>query len=103
MYLDMNEMLEICNRYGIDVIDKNHPEYYKDEDFSMADIMKEPYVHIINEESIFSGTLEISISIEDDYVYCDNDTDFTCSISKDLEYSNVFSIIDKDNEIKKAA
>lgn len=38
----MNEMLEICNRYEIDVIDKNHPEYYKDEDFSMADIMKEP-------------------------------------------------------------
>lgn len=104
MYFNENEMLEICKRYGIDVIDKNDPNYYTDEDFSMLDIMNEPYVHTISEKNIYSGTMEISIAFEDDLGFCNNsDASYTCSISRDLDYNKFSSVIDRNNEINKAA
>lgn len=104
MYFNENEMLEICKRYGIEVIDKNNPDYYQDENISMTDIMNEPYIHTILEKNIFSSTLEIAVAFEDDSGFCNNsDASFTCSISRDVDYNNVSSVIDKDNGINKAA
>lgn len=104
MYFNENEMMNICKRYGIEIMDKNDPDYYTDEDFSMLDIMKEPYIHTISEKNIFSGTMEITVTFEDDLGFCNHsDESYTCSVSKDFDYNNVCSVIDRNNGINKAA
>lgn len=45
MLFNEKEMLELCKRYDIEVMNIDDKDYYKDTEFSMSDIMKEPYVH----------------------------------------------------------
>lgn len=104
LYFDEKEMFEICERYGIEIIDKNDSDYYTDEDFSMLDIMKEPYIHTVVEKNIFSKTMEIAVTFQDDLGFCGHDDiSYTCSVSRDLDYNNVSSVIDKNTVMNKAA
>lgn len=48
----LKEMRDLCKRYDIKIIDSNNDNYNKDIDFSMKDIMNEPYIEI-KEERIF--------------------------------------------------
>lgn len=47
MLYNEKEMYELCKRYGIEVINSDNKDYYKDIEFSMKDIMNEPYVHTV--------------------------------------------------------
>lgn len=46
MLYDEAEVLEICNKYGIETVEKKgyplHQDKEMDENFSIADIMREP-------------------------------------------------------------
>lgn len=65
MLFNEKEMLELCKRYDIEVMNNDDKDYYKDTEFSMSDIMKEPYVHTAVEKCIASQSIEIPIIIEE--------------------------------------
>lgn len=49
----LKEMRDLCKRYNIKIIDSNNDDYNKDIDFSMKDIMNEPYIDIISKNGKF--------------------------------------------------
>lgn len=49
----LKEMRDLCKRYDIKIIDSNNDDYNKDIDFSMKDIMNEPYIDIISKNGKF--------------------------------------------------
>lgn len=102
MLYNEKEMYELCKRYGIEVINSDDKDYYKDIEFSMKDIMNEPYVHTVVEKCIISETMEIPITIEDDF-FIDNNKNRTCQVIKDDSYGDLISIVDSSTTINKAA
>lgn len=68
MLFDEKEMLDICKKYGIDVVEKkgyplcNGQEM--DESFSVRDIMNDTYHASINKKTIYSEIMEVRISID---------------------------------------
>jgi hypothetical protein len=46
----LKEMRDLCKRYNIKIIDSNNDDYNNDIDFSMKDIMNEPYIDIISKK-----------------------------------------------------
>lgn len=100
MLFNEKEMLELCKRYDIEVMNNDDKDYYKDTEFSMSDIMKEPYVHTAVEKCIVSQSIEIPIIIEDDF---DNEKDFTCQVIKEKYYDDLVSVVDSNTVIYKAA
>lgn len=102
MLYNEKEMYELCKQYGIEVINSDDKDYYKDIEFSMKDIMNEPYIHTVVEKCIISETMEIPIAIEDDF-FVDNNKTRTCQIIKDDFYDDLISIVDSSTTINKAA
>ena len=80
MLFNEKEMLKVCRKYGIDVVEKDgYPLYDEqeiDENFSICDIMNDSCNVGINEKIIYSEVLEINIGIDfesNDYANCSSD------------------------------
>lgn len=102
MLYNEKKMYELCKRYDIEVISSGNKDYYKDIEFSIKDIMNEPYVHTVVEKCITSESMEIPIAMENDF-FIDNNKARTCQVTKDDFYNDLISSIDSDTTIKKAA
>lgn len=102
MLYDEKEMYELCKRYNIEVISSDDKDYYKDSEFSMKDIMNEPYIHTVVEKCIISESMDIPIAMENDF-FLDNNKKCTCQVIKDDFYDDLISVVDSDTTIKKAA
>ena len=50
MLFNEKEMRELCKRYDIEIINGDDKDYYNDTEFSMNDIMDEPYIHPVIEK-----------------------------------------------------
>ena len=105
MLFNEKEMLELCERYGIDVIDRNNEEYYENIDFSMKDIMQEPYIHTIVEKCVFSTSISIDTTLiaENDLEFCNDNENNTCSIIREKHYDDLISVVGNNSVINKAA
>lgn len=102
MLFNEKEMYELCKRYGIEIINSDDKNYYKDIEFSMNDIMNEPYTHNIVKECVISESMEISIVKENDF-YLNDKEDYTCQVVKENYYDNLISSVDSNTVINKAA
>ena len=102
MLYNEKEMLELCKRYNIEVINSNDKDYYKDFEFSMKDIMNEPYTHIVVEKCVASESMKIPITMETDFFF-DNNRDCNCQVIKDDSYNDLISTVNSDTVIMKAA
>lgn len=102
MLFNEKEMYELCKRYNIEIINSDDKDYYKDVEFSMSDIMCEPYIHTVVEKCIASETMEISITRENDF-YFDDKKDCTCQVIRENHYDDLVSVVDSNSAINKAA
>lgn len=113
MYFDENEMLEICKKYGIDVIEKegyplcNGREL--NDSFSIRDIMNDICNIAVNMKTIYTETLDLKVSIgheDNGYTNCSlNNLEKTCYIKRDNDghCDSEKSLILNDNNISIAA
>ena len=81
MLFNEKEMLKVCRKYGIDVVEKDGYPLYNgqeiDESFSIRDIMNDSCNTGINEKIIYSEVLEINVNINfesNDYANCSSDS-----------------------------
>lgn len=102
MLFDEKEMRELCKRYDIEIINSDDKDYYKDIEFSMKDIMDEPYIHTVVEKCVVSESMEIPIAMENDF-YFDDKKDCTCQVIKEKYYDELVSVVDSNTVINKAA
>ena len=84
MLFNEKEMRELCKRYNIEIINSDDKDYYKDIEFSMNDIMNEPYIYTVVEKCVVSESIEISIAKENDFYFNDK-KDCTCQVVKKKE------------------
>ena len=67
MLFNEKEMLNICKKYGIDVVEKEGYPLYDgdemDESFSMDDIMNDTYNITMSTKIIYSNTIELELPI----------------------------------------
>lgn len=107
------EMLKVCRKYGIDVVEKDGYPLYNgqemDESFSISDIMNDSCNIGINEQVIFSEALEINVDIDfesNDYVNCsldDLDKLYFIEADNDERYKGIRSLVLDSNNISIAA
>ncbi|UMY98851.1 hypothetical protein H8S51_011035 [Roseburia rectibacter] len=102
MLYNENETRELCKRYDIEIINSDDKDYYKDIEFSMNDIMNEPYIHTVVEKCIVSESMKIPIAMENDF-FVDNKNDYYCRVAKEDYYDCLMSVVDSDTVINKAA
>lgn len=102
MLFNEKEMYELCKRYDIEIINSDDQDYYKDIEFSMSDIMNEPYIHTVVEKSFAFEPMKIPISMENDF-FVDNKNNHVCQVVKEDYYDCLVSIVDSDTVINKAA
>lgn len=76
MIFDEKEMLEVCQKYGIDVVEKKGYPLYDgiemDENFSMNNIMHDTYSIGIDGKTIYSETLELEMPVIFEHIDIDN-------------------------------
>lgn len=102
MLFNEKEMRELCKRYDIEIINSDDEDYYKDIEFSMNDIMNEPYIHTVVEKCIVSESMKIPIVVENDPFF-DNNKDCICQVIKEDYYDHLISTVDSNTVINKAA
>ena len=98
MLFNEQEMLEVCKKYGIDVVEKDGYPLFKneemDDDFSMYNIMHDSCGIDIQEKTLYSKTMNLKIPIEfegNDFINCStNSIDNPCFIG-----------VNKDNDSDK--
>lgn len=113
MLFNEKEMLDICKKYGIDVVEKKGYPLFNgkemDENFSMCEIMNNACCEAVNKKIIYSETLEIQVSIDfegNDYTNCSlNSLDKPYFIKTDNSEQNrgVKSLMVNNNNISIAA
>lgn len=108
MLFNEKEMLDICEKYGIDVVEKDGYPLYNGEDlspdFAISELMHESYKTIIQEKTIFAQSIEMKLSLNEDFCcYINMENCMFCSVKRDDSFENVTSSIEYDNENKKAA
>lgn len=113
MIFNEKEMIEVCQKYGIDIIEKEGYPLYDgnemNETFSMEDIMHDTYTISIDEKTIYSKTLELKVSVifeRNDLINCytnDADKPHFINLDNDEHYKNVRSSMTSNNNISLAA
>ena len=101
MLFNEKEMRELCKRYDIEIINGDDKDYYNDTEFSMNDIMNEPYIHPVIEKCIVSESMKIVITPEDDF-FINDKNDCNCQVVKEDYYDCLVSV-DSNSIINKAA
>lgn len=107
MLFNEKEMLKVCRKYGIDVVEKDGYPLYNgqeiDESFSICDIMNESCNASLTEKIIYSEVLEINVDIDfesNDYANCFLDSlDKLCIIAteKNERYEGIGSLMLNNN------
>lgn len=69
MLFNEKEMRELCKRYDIEISDGNDKDYYNDTEFSMNDIMNEPYIHPVIEKMNQEIQQDNNKNVEDWYLW----------------------------------
>ena len=113
MLFDENEMLEVCKKHGIDIVEKDgYPLYNGDEmnaDFSIYDIMHDTCNIAVSEKTIYSGMMQLDMSVNfevDEYInYSLNYLNELCfvNVNKDERCRKVESSIPDNNMISISA
>lgn len=113
MIFNEKEMLEVCQKYGIGIIEKEGGPLYDgqemDDNFSMYDIMHDTYSIVIDEKTLYSQTLELKMPVifeSNDLINCfmnDADKPHFINVDKDDYYKSVKSSVTSSNDISFAA
>ncbi len=73
-------------------------------DFSISELMHEPYESVVQEKTIYSDSMNLKMFLHAEY-YCDNvniDSDY-CNVRKDDYYRKTISAINSTGENEIAA
>lgn len=98
MIFNEKEMLEVCQKYGIDVVEKKGYPLYDgiemDENFSMNNIMHDTYSIGIDGKTIYSETLELEMPVIFEHIDINN-----CFVNNNLDKPHF--ILVENNEYNK--
>ena len=112
MLFDEKEMLELCKKYDIPVVENNGVPLFENEEmteeFLISEIMNEPYVSYNSNINISSKKYSLNIplisSSKSKTEMIDNASELKyCSVRKDKYYNNCTSTINKKSKNAVAA
>ena len=109
MLFNEKEMLELCKKHSIDVVEKEgYPLFNGIElspDLSISELLNNPHCTTIEEKTLYSKSAKISINFNSNIIIenTDNTNIEYFNVVKDNKYSLVVSSIDSDSENNWAA
>ncbi|MBQ2802109.1 MAG: hypothetical protein IJF03_12085 [Lachnospiraceae bacterium] len=106
MLFDEKEMMELCEKYGIPVVENDGTVLFEEEmteDFLISEIMNEPYVSYDDNINISSKKYSLNIpligGLNSRNEMIDNTSEIKyCSVAKDKYYNNCTSTIDRKSK-----
>lgn len=111
MLFDEKEMIELCEKYGIPVVENKGIPMFKNEDmtedFLISEVMNEPYVSYADNIKISSKKYSLNVTLTNNLKIRNEMLDNTseikhCSIRKDKYYNNCTSTIKINKKSKNA-
>ena len=108
MMFNEKEMLELCEKYGICVVEKEgYPLLGGIElspDFSISELLDEAHSVNVEERTLYTNSIKMRVDFSSTVFKNVNKADIkSCSIKKDKMHALIVSTIDLDNENKNAA
>lgn len=105
---DEKEMLELCEKYGIDIVEKDgYPLLNGNEltsDFSISELFKEAHSVKVEERVLYTSLIKMSVDFSSTVFENVNKVSVeSCSVKRDKKHALVVSTIDLENENKNAA
>lgn len=108
MLFNEKEMLELCEKHGIEIVEKEgYPLLDGAEmssDFSISELLNESYSTVIEERTLYTNSMNMCIDCSWDVIKNVNNSNIeSCNIIKDNKYSLIVSTINFNNENRSAA